>query len=85
MRPGRRAQPGAMASDLFILGRSNLDQSRGWLLRPGHDAGAPCVFEPVAFARDLHDGSVVQDAVEHGGSQHGVAREGLVPAPERQV
>lgn len=38
-----------------------------------HDAGAALVFEPVAFAGDLHDSRVVEDAVEHGGGEDRVA------------
>ena len=50
--------------------------------RPSHDAGAALVLEPIALARDLHDGGVVQEPVEHGSGEHGVAGEGLVPGPK---
>jgi hypothetical protein len=35
-------------------------------LRSCHDAGPPLVPWPVAIAGDLHDRSVMEDAVEHG-------------------
>ena len=53
--------------------------------RPCHDAGAALVLQPVALTGDLHDGRVVQYAVEHGGGEHGVTSERLIPAAEGQV
>lgn len=47
--------------------------------------GAALLFEAVAVSLDLNDVSVMQDAVEHGGRQRGVAAEGGVPLRERQV
>ena len=38
-----------------------------------HDAGAALVLEPVALTSDLNDGRVMQDPVEHGGGEHGIA------------
>ena len=64
--------------DLFILLYVCLRR-----LRPGHDAGPTLVLEPVAFASDLHDGGMVQDSVEHGGGQHHIACECLIPTAER--
>ena len=52
---------------------------------PRQDDSAAFVFEAVALACDLHDGRVMQDAVEHGGRQHGIGCEGFVAAAERQV
>ena len=46
---------------------------------------ARLVFETIALARDLHDGCVMQDAVKHGGRQHGVVGEGFVSAAEAEV
>src|SRR6185437_7715555 len=50
-----------------------------------HDAGPPFVLQPIALAGNLHDGGVMQDAVEHRCRQDGVAGEGLIPATERQI
>ena len=48
------------------------------VVRSRHDAGAALVLEPVALTSDLNDGRVMQNPVEHGGGEHGVARERLV-------
>src|SRR6185295_6105304 len=53
--------------------------------RPSHHAGTALVFQTVALARDLHDGGVMQDAVEHGSGEHGIAGECFVPAAEGKV
>jgi hypothetical protein len=50
-----------------------------------HDAGAALVLQPVALTGDLNYGRVMQDAVEHGGGEHRVTGECLVPAAEGQV
>ena len=47
-----------------------------------HDAGAALVLEPIALTTDLNDGRVMKDPVEHGGGEHSVARERLVPTAE---
>lgn len=47
--------------------------------------GAALLFQAVAVSFDLNDMGVMQDAVEHGGSQRGVAAEGGIPLCERQV
>ena len=46
-------------------------------LRPRQDGGAAFIFEPVALACYLHDGGVMEDAVEHGRRQHSIAGEGV--------
>ena len=50
-----------------------------------HDAGAALVLEPVALTSDLNDGRVMQNPVEHGGGEHSVARERLVPTAECEI
>jgi hypothetical protein len=42
-------------------------------------------FEPVAFAADVDDGGTVQQAVQGGGSQHGIVGEDLAPIAEGLV
>src|SRR5262245_60043541 len=53
--------------------------------RSGHYASPTLVFQTVALARDLHDGGVMQDAVEHCSGEHDVAGECLVPAAKGKV
>src|ERR1700674_731176 len=69
---------GTMWSDLFLFHFLRTVGSR-------HDAGAALVLEPVALTSDLNDGRVMQDPVEHGGSEHSVARERLVPTAECEI
>ena len=52
-----------------------------WFPGRPDDTGAALVLEAIAVALDLDDLGVVQQAVEHGGCQHTVAGEGLVPGP----
>ena len=54
-------------------------------LGPGQDTGAAFVLVPIAIARDLNNGGVISDAVEHGRCQYGIAGKGLIPATEGQV
>ena len=49
------------------------------------DAGFSLVLEPVAFAADLHDVSVVQQSVEHRRRQRGIAAEDGLPITEGEV
>ena len=77
------------ASNLFFLCRFGFGEGDRRRYRigqwPGQDASAPLVLEPVAFAGDLHDRRVVQDPIEHGGGEHGVGCERVIPAPEAEV
>jgi hypothetical protein len=52
---------------------------------PDEYASPAYIYEPVALAADLHDGGVMDDAVEHGGCQHSVAGKGCVPTAKSQI
>src|SRR6266542_2446789 len=52
--------------------------------RSGGNAAEVAAFEPVAVALEGDDGGVVDQPVDHGGSDHVVA-EDLAPAAERLV
>src|SRR3712207_5554705 len=69
-RGGARPTPGRRRSAALLL---------------CHYPGTPLVLEAVTLAADLHHGGMVEQAVEHGGGQHRLAREGLVPTAEGQV
>ena len=69
---------GTMLSDLFLF---HLLRTLGSC----HDAGVALVLEPVALAGNLNDGRVMQDPVEHGGGEHSVAGERLVPTAECEI
>jgi len=69
--------------NLTHLSSSQLSDCAFPALWPCQDPSPPLVLQPVAFSRDLDDRGVMQEAIEHGGGQHGVAGEGLVPAAER--
>jgi hypothetical protein len=50
-----------------------------------HDAGPPLILEPIALASYVHSSGVMEDPVERGGRQDGIASESLIPAAERQI
>lgn len=50
----------------------------------GRETGAALIFETIALTGDLYDGCVVQNAVEHGCGEDGIAGESLIPAAERR-
>lgn len=47
--------------------------------------GLALILEPIAFALDLDDVAVVQEPVEHGGGEHAIPGESLIPGAEAEV
>ncbi len=52
----------------------------GW-----NEARLAFVFESEAFSVDLDNVGVVQQSIQQGGRESGIAGEGLIPLSERQV